>query len=352
MSQRVVLISGCDTGFGRLTAEQLAERGFIIIAGCLKQDSVDELSKITNIDAVLLNVTLAEHRNEIAKRIKVDYPQGLYALINNAGIGTGGSVFDAPGVSESDEQVWNVNFVGAVELTRAVMSSLRHYALSQRQINKPKYPRVLNVTSVLGRMALPKLLAYCASKHALEAATNCLRMEFACFGIFFSCIEPWWTKTPIVTNIASHTLTRDDPWWSDDAREIRTLYGEDYTEKQLQSFKDQLNSGVLAGGVRILEPQEVVDVFVEAIETPSPKRQYLITPPRAQVIVRLQEWLPEFIDGGIIIGQYQDKQLPAVIQDAAPRVNTWDPNGKLPYICKLVLLAIVGLASIVYLTRS
>ena len=180
-----ILISGASTGIGRALAVQLARSGKAVWAGVRSQKSFDELRKLNlhGLNPLFLDVTdsqsIADAMSLLNKKAGM-----LNALINNAGIAVGGPI---EGLTMADwRRQFDTNFFGLIELTKACLPSLRE-----------SKGRIVNMSSLSGRVASPFLSPYAASKFALEAYSDSLRREMRKHGVKVSVIEPGAINTPI-----------------------------------------------------------------------------------------------------------------------------------------------------------
>ena len=174
--QLVVAISGCDSGFGKALAVRLAQDdGFIVLAGCLTTANVEELTKLKlpNFHAAPLDVTkdasVTAFVDTLTALIAADAPKRqLYALVNNAGVGTGGCV---DWLTMDDYQFdMNVNYFGLIRLTKACVPLLKQAAKATHAAKSGSKPRVVNMTSSAGLVVAPFMSPYCGSKHAAEVS--------------------------------------------------------------------------------------------------------------------------------------------------------------------------------------
>jgi NAD(P)-dependent dehydrogenase (short-subunit alcohol dehydrogenase family) len=175
---RVALVSGCSSGIGNVTARRLARAGWIVFAGLRRSDRPTEARLAEEgLRPVPLDVTDAAQL-----RSAVDAVRGtagrLDALVNNAGIDCLGALEDQP--EEALRSVMEVNFFGAMALTRLALPLMR----------KAGRGTIVMVSSLSGLLGLPGSSAYCASKFALEGASEALRNEVSRFGIRVALIEP------------------------------------------------------------------------------------------------------------------------------------------------------------------
>jgi NAD(P)-dependent dehydrogenase (short-subunit alcohol dehydrogenase family) len=176
-----VLITGCSTGIGRACAIHLAESGFSVIATArtppdLGAGKIHTLAlDVTDPDSIAL---AAEQAGQITGE------DGLRGLVNNAGICLAGPV-EALSISDWRRQ-FEVNLFGPLAITKALLPLLR---IHRRKHGRHK-ARIVMVSSIAGLVSQPIVGAYCASKHALEAASDALRLELKPTGIDVSLVEP------------------------------------------------------------------------------------------------------------------------------------------------------------------
>ena len=181
-----LLISGASTGIGQACAEHLANLGFTVFAGVRKQSDADALRGAGSgrTQPLMLDVTDSESIVSAMRTLGEASPAGLAGLVNNAGVSAGGPLeFVA---LEEWRHALEVNFIGQVAVTQAALPALRKAR-----------GRIVNMTSIGGVLASPFLGPYNASKYALEAVTDALRVELRPFGIEVAAVEPGAVATPI-----------------------------------------------------------------------------------------------------------------------------------------------------------
>jgi NAD(P)-dependent dehydrogenase (short-subunit alcohol dehydrogenase family) len=171
----LALVTGASTGIGRACATHLAALGFEVLAGVRRPADAPP-----GLEAVRLDVTRAEDIAAAAERVGMH----LDALVNNAGVAISGPLEGVP-VSEWRRQM-EVNLLGQVAVTQAMLPAV----IRARG-------RVVNMSSIGGRNALPLFGPYSASKFALEAMTDSLRREVAPLGVKVVSVEPGGIATPI-----------------------------------------------------------------------------------------------------------------------------------------------------------
>lgn len=184
MTQRAVVVTGASSGIGAAAAELLAREGFLTYAGVRSPEDGAKIAALhENIRPLRLDVT---DRDSIASAAEVVTKSGapLHGLVSNAGIAVGGPLEFLP-VDELRRQ-FEVNVFGGIAVSQAFLPQLR-----------ASRGRIVFVGSVSGRIAVPYLGPYAASKFALRALSDALRAELAPAGVFVALVEPGSVKTPI-----------------------------------------------------------------------------------------------------------------------------------------------------------
>lgn len=183
---KTILVTGATAGIGRATALDLAARGHQVIATGRNETALAALAEVPNIQTARLDVTCPESVAQICQVVdELTAGKGIDVLVNNAGTNQGGPV---ELVSDADVRAqFDTNFFGVLSVTRAFIPQLRTKGAG----------RIINISSMVGRISLPLTGIYNASKHALEAASDALRIELKPFGIDVVLIEPGMTKTEL-----------------------------------------------------------------------------------------------------------------------------------------------------------
>jgi NAD(P)-dependent dehydrogenase (short-subunit alcohol dehydrogenase family) len=179
-SNELVVVTGASTGIGAATARELARRGFHVLAG-VRRDRDGDAVRGPAIEPVLLDITDPAHIRDLTARVQRD-PRPVRALINNAGVGVNVPVE----VFEIDawRRLFEVNLFGHVAVTQALLPALCD--------NKG---RVVNISSVGGRIAMATYGPYAGTKFALEAVSDALRRELAPSGVDVVVVEPGAIRT-------------------------------------------------------------------------------------------------------------------------------------------------------------
>jgi NAD(P)-dependent dehydrogenase (short-subunit alcohol dehydrogenase family) len=175
-----VLVTGAGRGIGRAVAEHLAGCGWSVVAGVRTDADAESIAAAApdRITPVILDVTDDAHLARLTSNLE----DGLDAVVNNAGIAVAGPMETV--TTEQWRKQLDVNVIGQLAVTRTVLPRLRE-----------RRGRVVFVSSVNAQVVMPMLGAYCASKFALEAAAEALRMELRPWRIAVSVVEPAQTDT-------------------------------------------------------------------------------------------------------------------------------------------------------------
>jgi NAD(P)-dependent dehydrogenase (short-subunit alcohol dehydrogenase family) len=247
---KAVLVTGCSSGIGRAAAERLATRGWTVYASARRPDSIADLGD-RGCKVLALDVT--DEDSMRAAVAEVEAAEGVVgALVNNAGYGLEGPVEEVP-LDEWRRQ-FETNLYGMVRLIQLALPAMRRQG----------WGRVVNVSSMGGRLTLPGGGPYHASKHAVEAMSDALRYEVKPFGIHVSVIEPGpirskWVETAVRT---STEHANDDGPYAEFAAGVAARTASGYEGAM----------GVLAGS-----SESVARVIERAIRRRRPRPRYRVT---------------------------------------------------------------------------
>ncbi|XP_048248482.1 retinol dehydrogenase 16-like isoform X1 [Haliotis rufescens] len=261
---KYVLITGCDTGFGNSLARLLDIKGLNVIAACLsvESDGAKQLKATGSrrMCVIQLDVTSDESVASCLQRVKtLCHKEGLWALINNAGIQYTGDV--EVQTMAVYRRVSEVNLFGMVRICKSFLPLVR-----QRK------GRVINVTSVRGLIACHAHSAYVMSKFGAEGFTDCLRLEMRRFGVKVILIQPggYGLSTGLfsVENVERQKVVYKELIDSVND-EIRAAYGQDYLDTYMCVPK--MNPGSSDKDLK-----GVLDAFEDAILSTNPDSRYLV----------------------------------------------------------------------------
>jgi len=248
-----VLVTGAATGIGERCALRLVQQGYRVFAGVRNQEAGERLREAAGprLHWLLLDVTdgaMIARAGEIVRAVQED--QALAGLVNNAGIAVGGPLEYLP-VERLRTQL-EVNVIGLHAVTQAFLPLIRKGR-----------GRIVHIGSIAGRLASPFTGAYAASKHAVEALTDALRLELGPEGIQVAVIEPGQIRTPI---------------WDKGLAEFETIASR-INEDGLARYRGRLLALqyiVQRARVHSLSPDAVIDAVIHALESPAPRTRYVV----------------------------------------------------------------------------
>ena len=296
-----VLITGCSSGIGRATAISLHEAGFRVYASARNPATLSDLAG-RGLRTLALDVTDEASMTEAVAAVEADQ-SAIRVLINNAGYGLYGPVEQQP-MSEIRRQ-FETNFFGLVRLTQLVLPGMRRQGAG----------RILNVSSMGGRATLPGGAFYHASKYAVEALSDALRMEVAQFGIEVVLIEPGPVNTPW-NQVAADSLATAVPGGAGGGPDGPDGNGggpdgdgPDGDGDPYAAYKAAVSASfdlVQGGPLARLgsTPEQVAAVITRAVTARRPHTRYLINPV-ARSVVTLNRVLPGRAYDALLRRQYQ-----------------------------------------------
>ena len=252
-----VLVTGASRGIGRAIVDRMLADGWDVVAGVRSSEHADAL-RAPKVTPIILDVANAEHLQALPDQL----PPRLDAVVNNAGVVVGNPV-EALGLEELRHQ-FEVNVVGQVGVTQAVLPRLRE-----------SKGRIVMMSSVSGRVSTPYLGAYNASKFALEALGDALRIELRPWGIRVSLVEPG----AIDTDIWRGALDTADEGERSMSAEHRALYG---------SALAGLRKTIKRTQKQTSPPEKVAAAVHAALTAPRPRERYLVgVDARVQLALRV-----------------------------------------------------------------
>lgn len=255
---KVVVLTGCDRGFGRLLAEKLlASSDYIVVALTLTAEAAKELNALASttgkLKAVKCDVTSDEdvkHMKDYVEKILVTEKAVLYGIVNNAGIADPGDfVWFADNTTL--RKVMDVNFFGTANVTQALLP-----LVLRTSPTLSNGARILNLSSVCGTTASPGNSAYNASKFAVEAFSDSLRIELGPFNVHVSKIRPGQISTQIQSDYIDNLLKN----YAKAPATVRDLYGGDeYAAKVSKTFE------AFGASDNMAKPSLVVDSLTDLL---------------------------------------------------------------------------------------
>jgi len=246
--EKVAVVTGTSSGIGFETALALAREGYYTYAtmrDTTKSDIIKELGKKDNLKISVLELDV-DDKNSVKNAIRkiLNQKQRIDILVNNAGWGLWGCVEDVS-VDEFKAQ-FDTNFFSIIRLIQEVGPTMRTQGSG----------KIINISSVAGRIGFPASPAYISSKFALEGLSECLRLEMAPFGVDVVIIEPGVIKTNFLNPVKLSKKSESDTAYSD------------ITTKVVSGIKMMAEMGT--------PPKEVADAVVKSIKDDKPLPRYIV----------------------------------------------------------------------------
>ena len=276
MNQMAVVITGASTGIGAACALDCAGRGMTVFAGVRDPRAGEALAAKGGSLLIPITLDVTDERSitqsvEVVQRVIGE--GGLGGLVNNAGIVIGSPLEVIP-LPQLRKQL-EVNVIGQIAVTQAFLPLLRRGR-----------GRIVNMGSIAGRATIPLLGPYSASKFALEALTDALRMELQPWGIQVSIIEPGAIATPIWEKSAKEAEDLEAVV----SKEAKALYGEAVT---------QIREAIAQAAQRAIPPEAVVRAVHHALTASSPHTRYLVGSD-AKLRAWMVKWLPDRVQDRVL----------------------------------------------------
>jgi NAD(P)-dependent dehydrogenase (short-subunit alcohol dehydrogenase family) len=242
MKEDVVIITGCSAGIGRDLAERLSARGYRVVATARRLETIEDLPAALHLELDVTDqasVDAAVSRT-LASLGRIDF------LINNAGHSVRAAIEDMD--EKLSREMFDVNFWGLIRTSRAVLPHMR----------TRKAGRIIHVGSVVGKFTMPVNGVYSASKHAVEAVSNAMRIELKPFNIPVVLIEPGTIDTRFMSSsVAMSREQFDDP------------------DSPYAGIYERFRAMSAQPARRGAPPEKVSRVIIRAMEADRPKARYL-----------------------------------------------------------------------------
>ncbi|MGA2319148.1 MAG: SDR family NAD(P)-dependent oxidoreductase [Solirubrobacteraceae bacterium] len=253
---KAVLITGCSTGIGRATALRLARSGWTVYASARRPETIADLEQ-AGCRTLALDVTDEQSMRAAVTSVE-DAEGAVGVLINNAGYSQSGAIETVP--LDAVRRQFETNVFGLVRLTQLVLGKMR----------RQRWGKIVNISSMGGRLTLPGGGYYHASKHALEAISDALRFELHGFGIDVIVLEPGL----ITTDFGKAALKSLDENQAEPTQDGKDPYA------HFNATVGAVTKGAYDGPMRHLGagPDRVAKVVEKALTRRRPPARITITP--------------------------------------------------------------------------
>ena len=271
----LAVITGASTGIGAATAYELTRRGFHVLAGVRREKDADAI-RAPGVEPLIIDITQPDQIEELATRVDDD-PQGrkLRALVNNAGIQANVPV-EAFAIDEW-RRLFEVNLFGHVAVTQTLLPALLRAK-----------GRIVNISSVGGKVAMPAYGPYAATKFALEAVSDALRRELAPFGVGVVVVEPGAVRTEML----GRAIATADGMVSAMTPEQSSRYA-----GLVHAVNTQALSSIESG----LPAHTAAKTIAKAVTARTPRTRYTVGRDAA-LITRIARFLPDRVMDRVIAG--------------------------------------------------
>ena len=269
IENRSVLVTGCSSGIGLATAELLRSNGWTVFPTARKVEDLDMLEQ-RGFTAIQLDVKSSESIRATVEEVLAANGGRLGAVVNNAGFGMPGAIQDL--TRDAMRQQFEVNLFGLQELTNLLIPVFREQG----------YGRIVNISSVVGRLSLPFMGIYSASKFALEAISDAQRIELSPDSITVSIVEPG----PIATLFSTNCAGAGEKELEVERSRFSVAYR--------KYFEKRRDGGMSEDRFR-LPPEAVAKKIAHALESTRPKIRYCVTIP-----AHLGSWAAHFVPAGLM----------------------------------------------------
>jgi len=262
---KAVLITGCSTGIGRATAARLARGGYRVYATARRLAAIDDLQRL---GCRTLPLDVCDESSLRAAVETVEKEEGAVGiLVNNAGYGSEGPAEEVP--MEEVRRQFETNVFGLLRLTQLVLPGMR----------RQRWGKVVNLSSMGGKLTLPGGGIYHSTKYAVEALSDALRFEVRGFGVDVIVVEPG----PIKTEFGDTAIKRVD-----------AIGGGDPAYAAFRDVLKQQIRGAYEGPMAMLAGQadDVAKIIEKAIAARRPRTRYPVTL-GARMLLGLRRWLPD-----------------------------------------------------------
>jgi NAD(P)-dependent dehydrogenase (short-subunit alcohol dehydrogenase family) len=274
-TSRAILITGCSSGIGRATAERLAKKGWTVYATAR---DVEAIAPLGEHGCRLLPLDVTDEGSMRCAVEEVERVEGaVWALINNAGYSQSGAVEDVP--MRKVRRQFETNVFGLVRMCQLVLPGMRGQG----------FGRIVNLSSMGGRLTFPGGGFYHATKYAVEAISDALRFEVRGFGVEVVVVEPGLIRTGFAETAVR---SMDDP-----AKPSNNGPYAGFDAGVARATRENYERGPLArlgGG-----PEAVAETIERAISTARPRTRYTVTP-SAKLLISARKLLPDRAWDGLL----------------------------------------------------
>jgi len=271
MKQQIILVTGASSGIGKATAKQLIQDGHKVYVAARRVEQMEDLTQL-GAASIKMDITNEDDVKRVVDTIAKE-DGGVDVLVNNAGYAIYGAVEDTS-IADARRQ-FEVNIFGLARLTQLVLPYMRNQ----------KAGKIINISSMGGKMYTPLGAWYHATKHALEGWSDCLRLELKQFNIDVVIIEPGVIATEFGDVMMDPMMQRSgDGPYVQMAKSIRSSTDEMYTKGQASS------------------PDVIARVISKAVKSKKPKTRY-VKGKFAKPMMFIRKWFGDGVFDKVVLSQ-------------------------------------------------
>lgn len=245
MNKKVVFITGCSSGIGKALSKEFHQCGFRVISTARRHDSIADLRN-KGISTYSLDVTDRDKVNQVINEV-LQEEKHIDVLVNNAGYGLIGPTIEIP--EQELNMQFQTNVIAPIALAQKVAPAMKEQG----------HGMIINIGSISGLVTMPFSGAYCASKAALHALSDALRMELSPFGIHVVSVQPGTIKSNFgeTAGAVSSRILRPDSWYQSIEESIKrrakisqidATSAEDFSKKLVSIVMDRKNHAIVRIG--------------------------------------------------------------------------------------------------------
>ncbi|MEE1964321.1 oxidoreductase [Allomuricauda taeanensis] len=250
---KTVLVTGASAGIGKATAIYLAQNGYNVYGAARRKEKLEELTK-HGVKPIALDITKDENIITCVNQI-FNEVGSIDILVNSAGLGSYGALEDVP-MEEARNQM-EINLFGVARLIQLALPKMR----------ENKFGKIVNISSIGGKVGLPLGNWYHASKFAIEGLSDCLRLDVKQFGVDVIVIEPGGTKSEMIENGTADLMRVSG----------KTVY---------QNLAKNVSEMYAETAKKAIEPIEIAKLIKKGIEAKCPKARYAAKNAKPFLIMR------------------------------------------------------------------
>jgi NAD(P)-dependent dehydrogenase (short-subunit alcohol dehydrogenase family) len=279
-TSRAALVTGCSSGIGRATALALLAKGFTVYATARRPETLEDLASL-GCRRLALDVTSEASMVAAVSLVEAEHGH-VEVLVNNAGYALQGPVEETS--LDAVRAQFETNVFGLTRLCQLVLPGMR----------AARSGRIINIGSMGGRFAFPGGGFYHASKHAVEAVSDALRLEVAPFGVHVSLVQPGPVVSAFVDSAVDSVDVSDGPY---------AQFNRELVDRYRQAYDGSASNLEIS-------PEKVADVIVSAATSSRPRSRYAVGA-MAKTLITTRRLLPDVAWDTVVRQTWPTPQTPS-----------------------------------------